>query len=211
MSFIQWVAANPDRILTHTLEHLAMASTAIGLAILVSLPVGILLTRFERLAQIVLSLTNVIMTIPSLALLAFMIPIFGIGKQPAVIALFLYALMPIIRNTYTGINGVDRGTLEAGRGMGMTSMQLLFLVELPLALKVIFAGIRTTFVIIIGWTTLAALIGGGGLGQLIWNGITNINTNLILAGALPSALLAILMDHVLGLVERLILPRGLQK
>lgn len=211
MSFIQWVAANPDRILTHTLEHLAMASTAIGLAILVSLPVGILLTRFERLAQIVLSLTNVIMTIPSLALLAFMIPIFGIGKQPAVIALFLYALMPIIRNTYTGINGVDRGTLEAGRGMGMTSMQLLFLVELPLALKVIFAGIRTTFVIIIGWTTLAALIGGGGLGQLIWNGITNINTNLILAGALPSALLAILMDHVLGLVEKLILPRGLQK
>ncbi|HEY8449644.1 MAG TPA: ABC transporter permease [Bacillota bacterium] len=211
MSFLAFVAQNADRILTAAGEHLAMATLAVLCAVALAVPVGIVLTRREAVAQYILGATNIIMTVPSLALLALMIPLLGIGKAPAVVALFLYALMPMLRNTYVGIKGVDASLIEAGRGMGMTNLQLLWLVELPIALPVILAGIRTTYVIIIGWTTLAALIGGGGLGQLIWAGITTINTNLVLAGAVPAALLAVLADYALGRAERWIIPRGLQK
>lgn len=211
MKILTYMLNNLDRIAIRTIEHLSIASTALLLALLVAIPLGIFLTRQEKLAQPVLGTANIIMTIPSLALLAFMLPVLGIGNKPAIAALFLYALMPIMRNTYTGIKRVPSSLIEAGRGMGMTDFQLLYSIELPIALTFILAGVRTTFVILIGWATLAAFIGGGGLGQLIWAGLTNINYNLILSGAIPAALLALMADFVLGHLENWLTPRGLRK
>jgi osmoprotectant transport system permease protein len=202
---------NSSRIAARASEHLFIASSALFLAMLVAIPVGILLTRYEKIAKLVLGIGNIIMTIPSLALLAFMLPVLGIGNKPAIAALFLYALMPIMRNTYTGINKVQPSLIESARGMGMTDFQVLYSIELPLALSIILAGIRTTFVILIGWATLAAFIGGGGLGQLIWAGLNNINYNLILSGAIPAAGLALLADLLLGRLETLLTPRGIRK
>lgn len=211
MDVITFMFNNLDRIGMRAAEHLAIASTALALALLVAVPIGIILTRQERLAQPVLGLANVIMTIPSLALLALMMPLLGIGNQPAIAALFLYALMPIMRNTYTGIKRVQPSLLEAGTGMGMTSFQLLYTVELPIAFSFILAGIRTTFVILVGWTTLAAFIGGGGLGQLIWAGLTTINYNLVYSGAIPAAILALGADFILSKLENRLTPRGLKR
>lgn len=211
MSLIQFIANNIDRILTRTTEHIFIATSALLMAMLVAIPLGILLTRVERLAKPVLGIGNIIMTIPSLALLAFMLPVLGIGNRPAIAALLLYSLMPIMRNTYTGIKQVQPSLIEAARGMGMTDFQVLYSIELPLALSIILAGIRTTYVILIGWATLAAFIGGGGLGQLIWAGLTNINYNLILSGAIPAALLALLADLLLGYLETRLTPRGIRK
>lgn len=211
MSLFQFMIDNYARIATRTMEHLFIASSALFLAMLVAIPIGILLTRYEKIAKLVLGIGNIIMTIPSLALLAFMLPVLGIGNKPAIAALFLYALMPIIRNTYTGINKVPPSMIECARGMGMTGFQVLYAVELPLTLTIILAGIRTTYVILIGWATLAAFIGGGGLGQLIWAGLNNMNYNLILSGAIPSAGLALLADLLLGRLETLLTPRGIRK
>ncbi len=210
MDVITFMFNNLDRIGMRAAEHMAIASTALALALLVAIPIGIILTRQEHLAQPVLGVANVIMTIPSLALLAIMMPLLGIGNKPAIAALFLYALMPIMRNTYTGIKRVQPSLLEAGTGMGMTSFQLLYAVELPIAFSFILAGIRTTFVILVGWTTLAAFIGGGGLGQLIWAGLTTINYNLVYSGAIPAAILALAADFLLGRLENWLTPRGLK-
>lgn len=211
MKLMTYMINNLDRIFLRSLEHLTIATSALLLSLLVAIPLGIILTRQEKLAPMVLGLANIIMTIPSLALLAFMLPFLGIGNKPAIAALSLYALMPIMRNTYTGITKVPSSLIEAGRGMGMTDFQLLYSVELPMALSVILAGVRTTFVILIGWATMAAFIGGGGLGQLIWSGLTNLNYNLILSGAIPAALLALLADFILGHMENWLTPQGLKK
>jgi osmoprotectant transport system permease protein len=199
-----------NNVLGRVLEHVQIASTAAACAVALALPAGIVLSRLPRVAQVVIGITNMLITIPSLAILALMMPLFGIGDRPAIAALFLYGLMPILRNTYTGIRNVNPAIIEAGIGMGMTRLRLMLLVQLPIALSVILAGIRTTFVILIGWATLAAFVGGGGLGQLIWGGLGNMNVSLILAGAIPAALLAILSDFVLGWVERLLTPRGVR-
>lgn len=192
-------------------EHLALTGVAVVLAILFAVPLGLLLTRRERLAGPVIGATGVIQTIPSLALLAFMIPIpgLGLGGTSAVVALFLYALLPIVRNTFAGVRGVDPDLVEAARGMGLTDGQILRLVELPLAVRTIMAGIRTSTVISIGVATLAAFIGAGGLGDPIVTGLQLNDTGLILSGALPAALLAVVTDAVLGVFERLLVPRGL--
>jgi osmoprotectant transport system permease protein len=211
MQTVIFMFHNLDRIGRGTIEHLGIAAAALVMALVVAIPLGIILTRKERLVQPVLGATNVIMTIPSLALLAFMLPILGIGNKPAIAALFLYALMPIMRNTYTGITKVPVSLIEAGRGMGMTDFQLLYSVELPIALSVILAGIRTTFVILIGWATLAAFIGGGGLGKLIWAGLTRDDYRLVLSGAIPTALLTLSMDFILGHMEVWLTPQGLKK
>ena len=210
MNFIEFIISNFPRILSRTSEHLFIATSALLLAMIIAIPIGILLTRFEKVAKFVLGIGNIIMTIPSLALLAFMLPILGIGNKPAIAALTLYALMPIMRNTYIGIRNVQPSLIECARGMGMTDFQVLFSVELPLALSVILGGIRTTYVILIGWATLAAFIGGGGLGQLIWAGLNNINYNLILSGAIPAAILALSADLTLGYLEVLFTPRGIR-
>jgi len=208
--FIQFFVSKIETIQRLTLEHLEMTLLAVFIAILIGIPLGILLTRCKALSTVVLGVASIIQTIPSLALLGFMIPILGIGMKPAVVALFLYALLPIIRNTYTGIDNVDAPIIEAGKGMGLTNFQILYKVELPLALPVIMAGVRTSTVINVGIATLCALIGAGGLGQLIFRGISMVNSQLILAGAFPAALLALLLDFLLGRLERLITPKGLK-
>ncbi|MDE0396088.1 MAG: ABC transporter permease [Gammaproteobacteria bacterium] len=193
------------------LEHLSLTAIAVSLAILLSVPLGILLTRSEPVAAPVIGAIGVIQTIPSLALLAFMIPLpfLGLGARSAITALFLYALLPIVRNTYTGIREVDAELLDAGRGMGLSPGQILFRVELPLAMRTIMAGVRTSTVISIGVATLAAFIGAGGLGDPIVTGLQLNDTYLILSGALPAALLAIVVDFLLGRVEHRLIPRGL--
>lgn len=205
-----YLSSNWDVVLTQAMEHLYLVAVSVLLALLVAIPLGIYLTRNQRLAQGVLGIVGVIQTIPALALLAFMLPLLGIGNRPAIAALFLYSLLPILRNTYTGIMSVDQGVIEAGRGMGMTNRQLLKMVELPLALTVMMAGIRIATVTIIGWATLAAFIGGGGLGRLIFSGMAMMNNAMVLSGALPAALLAILADILLSKIEMVLTPRGLR-
>ncbi len=191
-------------------EHLVLSFGAVGAAVLVAVPLGILLTRYPRFAEPVMTVVGLLQTLPSVALLAFMIPLLGIGWKPALVALFLYALLPILRNTYTGIRNVDPGALEAGRGMGMTSMQLLLMVELPLAFRVIMSGIRVSTVLIIGWATLAAFVGAGGFGNTIMTGFAMVSTGHILAGGIPVTILALLADFVLGRLEHAVTPRGLR-
>lgn len=197
-------------ILSLTVEHLYLTGIAMGVAIFTGVALGILLSRFERLATPVLGAAGVVQTIPSLAMLGFMLPLLGIGATPAIVALFLYALLPIIRNTYTSVIGVDPGLIEAAIGMGMTRRQVLTLVRLPLALAVIMAGIRTSTVICVGIATLCAFIGAGGLGELIFTGISMVDNKVILAGAIPAALLALALDFSLGRLEALLSPKGLE-
>jgi osmoprotectant transport system permease protein len=205
----QWSMRWED-LLTATVQHIGLVLLSMLIAILVGLPLGILITRRKRLTPWVLGGAGILQTIPSLALLGFMIPLFGIGMKTAVAALFLYSLLPIIRNTYTGIQDVDKSTIEATVGMGMTNTQILFRIQLPLALSVIMAGIRTAAVINVGTATIAAFIGAGGLGDFIFLGITRNIDALILLGALPAAVLALLLDFLLGFLERLTTPKGLK-
>jgi osmoprotectant transport system permease protein len=191
-----------SEILQRTGEHLLLVGIAIATAILVSLPLGILITRKKALRQPVLAIANVLQTIPSLALFGLLIPLVGIGVLPAVIALTLYSFLPIIRNTYTGIMGIDPSVREAGRGMGMTDWQLLTQVELPLAMGVILAGVRVATVIAVGIATIAAAIGAGGLGVFIFRGIAVVNNQLILAGAVPAAAIALIADYGIGWLEK---------
>lgn len=208
--FFYFASSRSEQIIKATFEHLGLSLVAMLLAVAVAVPLGIILTKHEKLARPIIGIANVFQTIPSLALLGFMIPILGIGSKPAIVALFLYSLLPILRNTFTGIKGVDSSLIEAGYGMGMTKNQVLFMVELPLALSVIMAGIRTATVINIGTAALAAMVGGGGLGRLIFTGLSMVNNNMILAGAIPCAILALLVDYILGLLENAVTPRGLK-
>ena len=154
-----------------TWEHLYISFIALFLGILVAVPLGILLARVPKIAGFVMGIAGVIQTFPSLAILAFFIPLLGIGKTPAIVALFLYSMLPILRNTYIGVKGVNQNLVEAGRGMGMTAMERTLNVELPLAIPVIMAGVRLSAVYLIGWATLASFIGGGGLGDFIFDGL----------------------------------------
>jgi len=205
MNLVQFYAEHSGELLGLIGQHLYLVAISTGLAIAVGLPLGILLTRRPRWRGPVLGLANVFQTIPSLALFGFLIPlpfIGGIGARTGVVALVLYGLLPIVRNTYTGITGVDAAVREAGRGMGMTDRQLLLMVELPLALGVILAGVRIATVVSVGTATIAAAIGAGGLGVYIFRGVAMVNDALILAGALPAALMALAADGLLGLAER---------
>jgi osmoprotectant transport system permease protein len=192
-------------ILRATGEHVVIVAIAVGIAILIGIPLGIWCARRARAGRVMLRIVDAIQTIPSLALFGFLIPvpfIGGIGMRTAIVALILYSLLPIVRNTLIGIRGVDPIVLDAGVAMGLTDRQLLREVELPLAMPVIVAGIRIATVIGIGVATIAAAIGGGGLGTLIFRGVAMVDTRLILAGALPAAALALIADAVLTLVER---------
>ncbi|MEK6286829.1 MAG: glycine betaine ABC transporter substrate-binding protein [Acidobacteriota bacterium] len=209
MSLLDFFIRNRSEVLQLTFEHLLLVLVATGAAAVVGVPVGIVLTRRTSLAKPVLAIANVLQTIPSLALFGFLIPVlgsYGIGRVPAIIALFLYSLLPIIRNTFTGINGVDPAVREAARGMGMTDWQMLTQVELPLAMNVIVAGVRVATVISIGTATIAAAIGAGGLGTYIFRGLRMNDNTLILAGAVPAALMALGADFALGWIERVLSP-----
>jgi osmoprotectant transport system permease protein len=194
-----------SEILALTGEHVVLVALSTFLAVAIGVPVGVALTRRPRLARPVLGFANVVQTIPSLALFGFLIPlplIGGIGARTAVVALIVYALLPILRNTHAGILSVDPAVLEAATGIGMTRGQRLRLVELPLALPVVLAGVRIATVVSIGLATIAAAIGAGGLGVLIYRGVAIVDHRLILAGAVPAALLALAADAGLGLFER---------
>jgi len=192
-------------IIVHSGEHLILVIISLAIAISIGLPVGIFITRQPKLAAPILGLANAIQTIPSLAIFGFLISVpflGGIGKTPAIFALTLYALLPIIRNTYIGINSINPAIIEAGIGMGMTDQQLLLQVEIPLALPVILAGVRVATVISVGIATIAAAVGGGGLGVFIFRGISTVNNELILAGAVPAAVIALSADFGLELLEK---------
>jgi len=209
MNFWHFVAQNKLEIADLTLEHLWMVAISTLLAVAVGIPLGILITRRPALQKPVIAAANIVQTIPSLALFGFLLPAPWIGDRSgrlAILALTLYALLPLIRNTYTGIKGVDRAVVEAARGMGLTDWQLLHKVELPLAASVILAGVRTAIVISIGLATIAAAIGAGGLGELIFRGLAMVNNDVILAGAIPAALMALAADTLLGLLEKRLSP-----
>jgi osmoprotectant transport system permease protein len=203
----QFMAQQSDKLLMQTLQHIGLTFISLIIAVLIGLPLGILIARKRKLSGSVLGVAGILQTIPSIALLGFMIPLLGIGAKPAIVALLLYALLPIIRNTYTGITGVDAAVKEAAVAMGMSKWQVLFKVELPLAMPVILAGIRTATVINVGVATLASYIAAGGLGEFIFGGISLNNTNMILAGAIPAALLAILFDFLLSRLQHLNLKK----
>jgi osmoprotectant transport system permease protein len=210
MNVLQFILQNRMEVLDLTTEHLWLVGASITLAVLIGIPLGILITRWPVLSKPVLGGANIIQTVPSLALFGFLLPAPWIGARAdriAILALMLYALLPLIRNTYTGIKGVDPAVVEAGRGMGMTDRQLLWQVELPLALSVIIAGVRVATVLSIGLATIAAAIGAGGLGEFIFRGLAMVNNQVILAGAIPAAALAILADTSLGWLEKRLSPR----
>lgn len=202
MEYLDYIYTHLDEIFDQIKEHLWLTGISIILASIVGVCVGVLITRYTKFSTFFLGITSTIQTIPSLALLGFLLPIFGIGAVPAIIALFLYALLPIVRNTFTGIQDIEPAIKQAAIGMGLTDSQVLFKVELPLALPVIFAGIRTASVITVGIATLCALIGAGGLGELIFRGISLNNPKMIIAGALPASLLALLIDGGLSIIQK---------
>jgi osmoprotectant transport system permease protein len=189
-------------------QHLGLVVISTGVAIAIGLPLGILVSRRPAWQRPVLGLANVFQTIPSLALFGLLIPVLGIGAWTAIAALVVYALLPIVRNTYSGLMGVDPAVREAARGMGMTNAELLRYVELPLAAGVILAGVRVATVVSVGIATIAAAIGAGGLGVYIFRGVAMVDDTLILAGAVPAALLALLLDALLGLAERRLVWRA---
>ena len=202
MELLQYFYEKRDVVFFATLRHVEVSLIAVLLSVLIAVPLGILITRYKKMARLVVNSANVGQTIPSLAILGMVIPILGIGLKPAVFALVLRGVLPIINNTYSGIENVDRSVIEAGRGMGMRSREILTLVELPLSFPVIMAGIRTATVLSISVATLAALIGAGGLGDLIFQGIVMVDRNLLLVGSIPTALLAIGADLLLGALEK---------
>lgn len=207
---MEFLATHGNDLLFKTWEHLYISLAAILLGVIVAVPLGVALSRVPKFADRFISIVGILQTIPSLAILAFFIPILGVGKLPAIVALFFYSLLPILRNTYIGIRDVDQAVVEAGRGMGMSTWQSIIKIEFPLALPVIMAGIRLSTVYLIGWATLASFIGGGGLGDFIFDGLNLYQPDLILAGTIPATLLALLADRFLALFENWLTPAGLK-
>lgn len=210
MSLIEFFVENYIVIRQSLLRHIELVGIAVLVGMAVSIPLGIFLSRHKRAAGPVLAVAGTLQTIPGLVMLGFALILFGIGMLPALVVLSLYAILPILRNTYTGITEVEPRYIEAGRGIGMTNLQILYKVELPLALPSIISGIRISTVYIVSWATLAGLIGAGGLGDLIWTGLSNYNSRYILAGAIPSAILAFVLSGLIGFFQRLLTPRGLK-
>jgi osmoprotectant transport system permease protein len=205
MNFWEFFLQHRSEILSATLAHILLVVISMSIAIIIGVALGLLIVHNRFLRSISLTLANIFQTIPSLALFGFLIPlpfVGGIGKRTAIVALVLYALLPILRNTYVGLTGIDPAIIESAEAMGMTQPQILFRVRLPLALSVILAGIRTATAITIGIATIAAAIGAGGLGTFIFRGVALVDDSLLLAGAIPAAFLALTADFLLALVER---------
>lgn len=193
-------------LLIKTWEQFYISAISLFLGMIIAVPLGIILTRTPKTAKVVIGIASMLQTIPSLALLALMIPIFGIGKLPSIVALFIYSLLPILRNTYLGMQSVDPQLKDSVKGMGMTSFQSITQVEIPIAMPVIMAGIRLSAVYVISWATLASFIGGGGLGDFIFNGLDLFQPALIIGGTIPVTLMAIVVDYLLGLLEKKLTP-----
>ena len=210
MEFIDYVVENHEQIISLFLEHIELTFIAVGLSILIGVPIGIIISYIKKLDKPILGLSSVIQAVPSMALLGFLIPFVGIGTIPAIIVVILYSLLPIIKNTYTGINGISETMIESAKGIGLTKSQILFKIQIPQTLPVIMAGIRISAVSAVGLMTMSAFIGGGGLGYLIFSGIRTLNNYQILAGAIPACILALIVDYFFGLIEKLVTPVSLQ-
>lgn len=202
MAIVNYLMRRQEQVWSIFVDHLAMSLAAIVVAIIVGVSLGIIIANKRQWAGPVVAAANVVQTIPALALFALLMPVIGIGNKAGVVAVTLYAILPILKNTYTGITDVDQNVVEAGRGLGMTTGQLLFKVQLPLAVPVMMAGVRTAAVLTVSLVTLVALIGGGGLGKVIYSGINKVDNTEIMAGALLAAGLAIITDILLGIIER---------
>ncbi len=206
MNFFEYVVYRQDQIVNALIEHIQLTFTAVFFAVLIGVPLGILIYSVAKLHKPVLGIANIVQAVPSLAFFGFLIPLLGIGSLPTIFIVVLYALLPILKNTYTGLSNINPDIIEAARGMGMTKLQVLSRIQIPLALPVMMAGVRIASVNAVGLVTIAAFVGAGGLGYLIYSGIQTLNNNLILAGAIPSCLLALLMDFVVGKIELLVTP-----
>lgn len=205
-------AENGENLVRLIWEHLYISVISVSLGVLFAVPIGIWLTRInDRVADLVISFVSILQSLPSLALLTLMIPLIGVGQLPAIVALFIYSLMPIMRNTYTGIQSVDEGMVDAAKGMGMTTIQLLQKVELPQAAPIIMAGIRLSTTYVIAWTTLASFIGAGGLGDFIFNGLNLYIPELIIGGTIPVTVIALLADFLLSRLEQKVTPINLRE
>ncbi|MEG0367006.1 MAG: glycine betaine ABC transporter substrate-binding protein [Coprobacillus sp.] len=208
--FINYFTQNFPTIMGLFIEHIQLTVVAIFIAILIGVPLGILITYFKPSKKPVMAFTNIIQAIPSMALLGFMIPLFGIGTKPAITMVTLYSLLPIVKNTVAGLDSINTETLEAAKGIGLTRMQVLYKVQIPMAAPVIMAGVRISAVGSVGLMTLAAFIGAGGLGYLVYAGIRTVNNAQILAGAIPACLLALLIDYIFSVLERIVTPKSFQ-
>lgn len=213
MEILNFIQANLEVLLDRTWQHIVLVSIAVGIAILVGVPIGILITQHKRAASLVLYVASVLITIPSIALFGLMIPLLspighGVGPVPAMVAVLLYSLLPIIRNTYSAINSIDPALREAARGMGMRPLQRLRMVEIPLAVPVIMAGVRIAVVMNIGVMTIATYIGAGGLGDFISNGISQTDSNQLITGALAVSIMAVVADYGLSTLQKRLTPMG---
>ncbi|MBI0022210.1 MULTISPECIES: ABC transporter permease [Lactobacillus] len=204
-----FIAQHGSELLEKTWQQIYISAISLFLGIIVAVPISVILLKFPKTAKVVIALASMLQTIPALALLAMMIPFFGVGRVPAIIALFLYSLMPIMRNTYVGLTDVNPDTIDSARGLGMTKMQLILKVDIPLAMPVIMSGIRLSAIYVIAWATLASYIGAGGLGDFIFNGLSLYQPDLIFGGTIPVIILALLADYLLGLLEKKLSPKGI--
>jgi osmoprotectant transport system permease protein len=209
MNFLNYLIANSEQILTLLIEHVNLTILSVSLAILIGVPLGILISHFSKVNKPIMILANVIQAVPSMALLGFLIPFLGIGVVPSVFMVVLYSLLPIIKNTFTSISGINPQVIEAAEGIGMTKFQILFKVQIPMALPVIMAGVRISAVTAVGLMTMAAFIGAGGLGYLVFSGIRTANNFQILAGAIPACLLALFIDLLASIIEKAVVPEGI--
>ena len=201
---------NGQELFKKALEHLEISVIALLIAIIVAVPIGIMLSRMKRTSNVVLTIAGVLQTIPTLAVLAIMIPIFGVGKMAAIIALFIYVLLPILNNTVLGVQQIDSNLKDAAMSMGMTRLQMMKDIELPLALPLILSGVRLSAVYVISWATLASYVGAGGLGDFVFNGLNLYNANMIIAAAIAVTILALIVDFVLSRIEKWAVPKGLK-
>lgn len=207
---IKYLTDNASALFEKTLEHLYISVFALLIAIIIAIPLGILLSKTDKLSKISLTIAGILQTIPTLAILALMIPLFGVGKTPAIIALFLYVLLPILNNTIIGVQNIDSNVKEAGRSMGMAGIQLMKDVQLPLALPMILSGIRLSSVYVISWATLASYVGAGGLGDFIFNGLNLFEPAMIITATILVTLLALIVDFCLSMIEKWLVPKGLR-
>lgn len=208
-NFISFIIQQKSKILSLLIQHVSLTASAIVIAILVGVPLGILISRTPKLRKLILGFVNVVQAVPSMALLGLLVPIMGIGSKPAIFTVVIYSLLPIVKNTYIGISSIDPVVLESAKGIGLTRNQTLFKIQLPLSLPIIMGGVRISAVTAVGLMTLAAFIGAGGLGYLVFSGVQTVNNNMILAGAIPSCILALLVDYIFSQIEALVTPKGL--
>ena len=201
-NFIKYIINQKSQIINLLLQHIQLTFIAILFAIIIGIPLGILVSKNEKIRKYILGLINIFQAIPSMALLGLLVPMLGIGSKPAIVAVILYSLLPIVKNTSTGILGIDKNIIESATGIGLTSKQILYKIQLPLALPVIMAGIRISAVTAVGLMTLAAFIGAGGLGYLVFSGVQTVNNVMILAGAIPACILALVVDYLFSKIEK---------